>query len=115
MFAIFRQPLVVTRQQPGSYVDGVWTPGGSTTLNVQASVQPTSPEDMERLPEGRRDRQSFTLYSDQPLQEASDSAGTNADVVEIFGAEYQVQMSAPWQNGAINHNTAIVTKKAEQS
>ncbi|TQE99496.1 MAG: hypothetical protein FKY71_08295 [Spiribacter salinus] len=114
MFGMFRKPLTVQRQQPGEYVNGIWTPGGITPFTVQASVQPASPEDMERLPEGRRDRQSFMLYSDLALRAADDNTGVNADVVEIDGADYQVQMTAPWQNGVIPHNVALVTRKVEQ-
>lgn len=110
----FRRPLTVTRYGEGEWVDGMWQEGEPETLIIRASVQPTSPDDMEMLPEGRRDRQAFTLYSDDPFRTADDNEGTNADRVEIDGVTYEVSARAPWQNSIIPHHRSVVTKVAEQ-
>lgn len=115
MFGIFRQPLSVKRYQPGQFVGGIWQEGGSTTLQINGSVQPTGPDDMQALPEGRRDRQAFILFSDERLNTADDNDGTNADVVTIDGQTYEVSARQPWQNGIIPHHRSIVTKEPEQS
>lgn len=110
MFGIFRRPLTVTRKSGGGYVDGIWQPGDETTITVKASVQPTSPDDMELLPEGRRDRQAFTLYCDTPLRVSGDVEGANADLVDIEGVSYEVSARRPWQNNIISHHVAVVTR-----
>lgn len=113
-FGIFRRPLTVTRYANGQWVDGIWQEGVAETLTMHASVQPTSPDDMVALPEGRRDRQAFTLYSNEALRVADDDGGTNADKVEISGATYEVSARQPWQNGIVPHHRSIVTKVPDQ-
>jgi hypothetical protein len=113
MFDVFRRSLTVIRQQPGQYVNGVWQPGSEETLTIRASVQPTSPDDIERLPEGRRERQAFTLYSSQALRIIDESEETNADIVEIDGQRYEATARQPWQNNLINHHRTIVTRISE--
>lgn len=114
MFNRFRRPLTVTREQPGQYVDGIWQPGTSETLTARCSVQPIGVNDMDLLPEGRRDRQAFALYGKTELRMADDNAETNADRVEIDGAMFEVVHVELWKNGIINHCRALVTKEAEQ-
>jgi hypothetical protein len=108
MFSIFRKPLTVTRHEPGQYVSGVWIEGETETLTVHVSVQPTSPEDMQSLPEGRRERKAYTLFGDARLRSVED--GANPDRVEIAGHEYEVVTSSEWRNGIINHNRSIVQR-----
>lgn len=115
MFAIFRKPLVVTRVAAGGYVGGVWQEGAPVSIDIRASVQPTSPEDMELLPEGRRGRLAYTLFSDTELRTADSNTGTNADRVTIDGAVYEVSAVAPWQNSILPHYRAVVTLEPEQS
>ena len=110
MFGVFRRPLTVTRKSGGEYVDGIWQPGSESQITIQASVQPTSPDDMELLPSGRRDRQAFTLYADTPLRISGEVEGSNADTVNIDGAKYEASARRPWQNNIINHHVTVVTK-----
>lgn len=114
MFGVFRKPLTVTREQPGQYVDGVWQPGTSATLTVNASVQPTTPDEMQMLPEGERDRQAFTLYSDTELLVSNDNTQQPSDRVQIDGATYKASARAPWQNSIIPHHRTVVVKENEQ-
>ena len=115
MFSRFRQPLTVTRDGgEGEWVNGIWQPGAPTTLTARCSVQPSNQNDMEMLPEGRRDRQAFTLYGRTELKMADDNAETNADRVEIYGDMFEVTHVERWTNGIINHFKSIVVKEAEQ-
>lgn len=111
---MFRRTLTVTRTEPGQYVDGIWQEGAASTFEGKYSVQPTSPDDMQRVPEGRRDRVAYTLYGDPALRQADDDAGTNADRVEIDGASFEVSATQEWRNGIVPHHQAVVTKEPDQ-
>ena len=108
MFAIFRKPLTVKRLEPGAWVNGLWVEGDETTIQVNVSVQPTSPEDMQSLPEGRRERKSYSLFGDTRLRSVED--GANPDRVVINGDDYEVVTSSEWRNGILPHNRSIVQR-----
>lgn len=107
----FRRPLTVTRKAGvDTYVKGVLVPGADGPLTITASVQPTKPDEMQLLPEGRRDSESFRLYTSTRLLTATDDTKKNADTVSINGFDYEVLYCATWQNNVINHYKALVVK-----
>ena len=68
MFEVFRKTYTVTRVAAGDYVDGKWVEGATSTFTIQASLQPAKPKEMEMLPEGRRNQETYKLYSDTQLR-----------------------------------------------
>lgn len=72
----------------------------SDTVPWRGVVQPATPRELERLPEGDRDRESITVYSRDPLRmgqrPASDSGGPAADVILWQGQRYEVASVEPW-------------------
>ena len=109
MFAIFRQPLILLRVQPGQWVNGIYQEGVEEVLTVDVSVQPTSPEDMKSLPEGRRERKSYTIIGDSRLRSVEE--GANPDRVVINEQDYEVVVSSEWRNGILSHNRSIVQRE----
>ena len=108
---IARRPLTITRETAaGSYVEGIWTPAATETFISRYSVQPTSNEDMARLPEGRAESLSYTLFGNVQLRQANDDTGINADKVEIYGDQFEVVSTETWLNGLVSHYKAIVVK-----
>lgn len=86
----------VTRRAAGSVTNGIYTPGGTTTLSVKASVQPVQPEEVQRLPEGTRINDAKAVYSAFPLKAASEAGGTPGDLITIEGAPYEVVAVKDW-------------------
>ena len=107
-----RMLLTIRRTTGGEYVDGLWQPGTETEFTARYSVQPTGKDDMEMLPEGRRERQAFTLFGDTPLRRADDEG--NADRVLIYGEWYEVNAHQPWRNGLVPHERMVVTRLEDQ-
>ena len=106
-----RRPLTVRRKTGGGYEDGLWVPGTVTEFTARYSVQPTSPDDMQSLPEGRRERRAYTLFGDTPLL----SVGVeNPDLVSVDGEWYEVAAVQEWRNTLIPHTRAIVTRLEDQ-
>lgn len=105
-FEIFRIPVNLYRQSLGSYVNGLWVPAGETLIVITASIQPTTGEEMLSIPEGRRDRKSYALFTSTDVNVIA--GGSNPDQVQIFGERYEVVRVEPWQNnppvfGIVNH------------
>lgn len=65
----FASAYTVTRFSGlGTYTDGVHVPPASSTLSIQAVVQPMSGRDLERLPEGLRAGEVQVVYSLERLR-----------------------------------------------
>ena len=104
--------LTVTRKAAGSFVKGVWTPSlvAATTFTILASVQPATPRDLQSLPEERRNRQSYLIFTSTQLLTVDVPGVTNPDIVSIYGEDYEVSGPSAWQNGILDHYEIIVQK-----
>lgn len=105
-FEIFNQALFVLRPAEGYYEGGEWFEGSESTFTIRSSVQPTSPRDLQLLPEGRRVVAAYTLYSKSVIREK--------DRITIYGDQYEVLKVFVWQNGILPHYQAIASKMQEE-
>lgn len=114
-FEIFRKPINLYRKNPGTYVNGVWVEGTETIIPITASVQPTSGEELLSVPEGRRNRKTYALFTSTPIEVIHGlNNSTNPDQVEIYGERYEVVNVDVWQNnppvfGIVNHYKFIAS------
>jgi hypothetical protein len=104
----FRKAVTITKRTTGTLVDGIYTDGAGVTSVIQASIQPAGDSDVQTLPEGRRERKAFRLYTITDLVSLQESE--NPDRATLFGEEYEVVTKNPWQNGVIPHFKYIVVK-----
>lgn len=94
---------------PGQYVNGLWVEFGEIPLEITASVQPTTGEEMLSLPEGRRNRKTYSLFTSTKIEMIrGPNNSTNPDKIEIYGERYEVVRVEVWQNnpvvfGVVNH------------
>jgi trimeric autotransporter adhesin len=75
----FRAPLVIHRETPGSYVAGVWQPGGEASVTIMANVQPATIFDYDRMQAehgGQRLERMIRIYTGSELL-VSDPAGVS--------------------------------------
>lgn len=103
----FRKSFVVKVAATGTWSNGIFTPGTPTTTNILASIQPLKPEDIQQLPEGRRNSKLFWIFTDTKL---NDVTTKNPDKVVINGEDYEVDKIEAWQNGVISHYKVLVIK-----
>ena len=108
--SLFRKPLAGQRYAAGTWTSGRWVEGAATAIAFDASVQPTTPHELLTLEVARREKKSYTLYTDFKLV-ALTSGTKNPDIVFINGENYEVVQEAPWQNNVISHYKFIVQKK----
>lgn len=76
----------------------------STTSGVVGSVQPASPDDMQRLPDSVRRRDAITVYSVTRI-----SPDAYPDVVLWGGKKYQAQTSEDFGNYGAGYTKTICT------
>lgn len=106
----FREAVTIKRQT-GTYTDGVWVPGGEVDVAILASIQPARSRDMQNLPEGRRTKSAFVLYTDTELLTSKDGSNIKkADQLTIVGDVFEVMFVERWQNRVIPHYKATVAK-----
>jgi hypothetical protein len=108
------QAIVITRSG-GAYINGTWEGEVLTDQTIIfGSLQPAKQIDIESLPEGRHENQNnvYRFYTDAFL--TSFDTGQNSDILLIGGIEYEVLSSAKWQNGVINHNKYLLTKRGDR-
>jgi hypothetical protein len=105
--------VTVTRAAAGSYVDGRWVAGSTSTLTVTASAQPhrARPDELLHLPEADRTRESLRLYTETELQTADEETQTPADLVTWDGEQWEVVRVESWPLG-LAHYKAIALRVA---
>lgn len=100
--------LNVKRYGAGTWSHGRFTEDTSPiTIQIRASLQPVPPHEVALLPEGKRDSQSYRLYTSTELRLAEDS---NPDRVIVDNEEYEVSQGAPWKNDILSHYRYLITK-----
>lgn len=77
---------------------GVWVDGAATDSTIRASVQPLSGSELQRLPEGERERRRRKVYvrDADDLRVASQFAQHSADRLLIDGDWYEVEQLDDW-------------------
>ncbi len=111
-FEIFRIPLTIYRQGVTPFVNGIAQTPTETPIPITASVQPTTGEEMLSIPEGRRNRKSYALFTSTKVEVIH--TGANPDQVSIYGERYEIIRVEIWQNnppvfGIINHYKFIAS------
>ncbi len=111
-FEIFRIPLTIYRQGITTYVNGIPQTPSETAIAITASVQPTTGEEMLSIPEGRRNRKSYALFTSTKVEVIH--TGANPDQIVIYGERYEIIRVEIWQNnppvfGNVNHYKFIAS------
>ena len=106
MWAEFNRPVTLKRPVFGGYyVGGVWHEHSPITVVVNTSLQPSKPQELQLLPEGRRVTGQYTLYAEEEIR--------IGDRLEIGGAPYEILHVEVWQN-LLPHYKAIAVKSQQE-
>lgn len=111
----FRRPVTIERTSLGTIDDnGRYKKGTTTTLTIQASVQPLGNQERYTIvsDEGARNVMYIKVYSNTPLQTRTntDDASTDADIVEWQGKQFRVIQTDYFQSGVISHYRAYAVE-----
>jgi hypothetical protein len=97
----FALPYTVRRVTGADVIgaDGFSTEAPTTNLTIEIHFEPTKQEDMLKLPEGKRKEQMITGLSVDELKTADVPDGTDADVIERNGRDWEVIHVERWDQG----------------
>lgn len=119
-FEFFRTPIQIRRQLTGLYINGKWVEGDVSIINATAAVQPLKGQEVELLPEGRRDSESYKMYTSTQIFGLQPAAQVkNPDQVIILkepflGLVFEVIQIDTWQNNSnfniVNHYKYIAMR-----
>lgn len=98
-----KKSLTGTRVGDGVYVGGRWIEGDPEPISFKANVQPVSYEELQRLPEGLRDKDMILVMTQFELRTANQILKTNPDNISWQGRTYQVQKVSAFQMGVQDH------------
>ena len=104
----FRTTFTVKRKTAGAYVNGKFTGETTSDISIQASVQPLRGEEVQLLPEGRRNSQAVKIYTSTQLNAIA--SGRNPDRLVYMGSEFEILTVEPWQSNVISHYKCIGVK-----
>jgi len=104
--------LTVKRRSLGAYnQSGFWDATGTVQeFVINASVQPLSGSETTLVPENKREREIFKIYTNTLLYGITKGNSYNPDIVVINNNDYEVTNIYPWQNSIINHYKYLVAK-----
>jgi hypothetical protein len=75
----------------GAYdTNGNWVRGPKVQVDIIASVQPLTPDELQRLPENQSNREAVKIYTTTKIVVASDKTQKNSDVLVIDGRRFEV-------------------------
>lgn len=105
--------ITVTRKTPGTYVKGLYQEGTTSTLTIEANIQPGLKfNDTQYLAEGERGRLALRIYTASELRCRKEGAGGyDADEFMYNGRVYVVRWSHYYDMGVLSHTKAIAVAK----
>ena len=92
------ETVTVERRAGGEYVDGIYQAGSIETFSTLASVQQPSPDEMQMIEEGERNKDIRKFISLKEIRSTKDRDGQEPDYVIYKGNKYKIIMSADWQS-----------------
>lgn len=107
--------LIQSKHTPGTYVKGKWVEGEKTAVPFKGTWQPSSGKVMELLPEGKRNKETFTCFAPIEMSFTASDPELNVTGDEIIweNKSYEVCTASKWNNGLIPHWELICVKNKE--
>ena len=115
MIDIPTETLTVERYAAGTWVEGVFTKGVQSILNVEASVQPLRGNEIKLLPEHRRTAEAIKIYTETKMRTTDELNQLPADVITHDGKRFEIHKVENWFIGTdIPYYKAIAIKQDGQ-
>jgi hypothetical protein len=97
-FEAFRSPITLRTFIAGTYVNGRWVEGSYTDSTITASIQPLVGEELQLVPEDRRETETYKMYTSSIIKTITSA---NPDQVIFRSKTFEVLQVFPWQNTAM--------------
>lgn len=97
LISSFGSTYEITRFEPGDHINGIWVNGAETQTEMIASIQPLSPYEVMKLPEGSRSKEMIKIYTTFALRATIESLKVKGDRVSYRGRLYEVRKISEWE------------------
>lgn len=101
----------VTRVVAGSYVSGLYVPGGTSTLSIEASIQPATGRDLQVLPEGQHGQETKVVYTTTELRTRRTTH--DPDKITIDGETWECVTDERWEAFGGTHYRVYATRQVK--
>lgn len=101
----FARPLTVVRRTESVDEHGRAS-FAEERLDAVGVIQPATPKELERLPEGDRHKATVAVFTAFPLRAGDEAAGIAPDWLEWQGARYEVASLDDWSAEGFCHALA---------
>ena len=91
---------------------GLASGAATSTVTTEAIVQPSTPREVERLPENERTREAITIFTRYALRGSFVNTQQPADEVIWESRRYTVRLVEPWEQQA-RYARAIAVRVSE--
>lgn len=98
----------------GAYIEGVFQPSVTETMQVVGSLQPLTAKEALLLPESERNRESFNLFTEIELFPASEDGLRVADIVSVEGEDFLVRSVVRWRNVDLPYFKSLLQRVNDQ-
>ena len=98
-----------TTYATGSYVNGIFVNGASSTSYFTADIQPITGYELETLEIGQKDLGKIKIYTNDNLNVTGDGNSQKGDIITWNGdgQNYEVIAELNYDNNIINHRKYI--------
>lgn len=101
--------VTVERTSTGSFVDGLYVKGAVSTFKTLASVQQPTPNEIQNLPEGERNKDVRKFICAKVVRTTNDRDELIADLILYKSNKYKIISTNDWDT--YGHTTAFGTRK----
>ena len=106
----FNKAITIIKQTPSPVnITGFYSVPANTVIQTTAGVQPTSGQDIQNLPEGKKDSNSITIRTTHRLLDINDLVNYAAD--GINSVQFEVVSMRDWQSSILPHYKYYAVKK----
>lgn len=98
----------------GAYVEGVYQPPMTETIQVVGSLQVLSARESLLLPENERNKESYNFFTEIEIRPASENGLRPADRVSVNSEIFLVRSVARWQGVDLPYFKALLQRANEQ-
>lgn len=103
--------VTVYREGAGSYVNGVWVEGTTSTFNIKAKIQPLSGYQVAIMPESDRTRSWIKVFTPDTIRQKKEGPnGHGADRLYWNGDLYEVMKVFTWSKTVQDHIEAHLVR-----
>lgn len=93
----FSEPITITRKAAGTYVNGLYVAGATSTISAVGSIQPLSGREQLSLMSLQHAKEIYKLYTSTEIFTVDEGTGKTADLVSFQGKVFEVQKVEKWE------------------